>query len=121
MLIEILSTFHGILCVVIIAIIYFAKPDTSGLSALSQSFNSGNGGSRTIRFRPITKVIFVLVIMFFSNSILLNKLIADKAKNSSIIHEEPVATVNPETPVIQENTNAEEPNNPNSESMEIIE
>ena len=58
MLIEILSTFHGILCFSIIAIIYFAKPDTSGLSTLSQNFNSNNS-KKTIRFRPITKVIFI--------------------------------------------------------------
>ena len=85
MLIEILSTFHGILCFSIIAIIYFAKPDTSGLSTLSQNFNSNNN-KKTIRFRPITKLIFTLVILFFLNSILLNKLISSKAKESSIIN-----------------------------------
>ena len=85
MLIEILSTFHGILCFLIIAIIYFAKPDTSGLSTLSQNFSSSNN-DKTIRFRTITKLIFSFVILFFLNSVLLNKLISSKEQESSIVN-----------------------------------
>ena len=83
MLIEILSTFHGFLCLSLIAIIYFSKPDTSGLSSLAQSFNS-NATRKTVRFRPVTKLIFGMVVLFFINSIVLNKLISAKQNHSSI-------------------------------------
>lgn len=82
MLIEVLMTFHVILCFALIALIYFAKPDTSGLSSFS--FKSSNKGA--VRFRPVTKLIFVLVIVFFGNSLFLNKLMNRESKNSSIVN-----------------------------------
>ena len=73
-------TFHVILCFVIIAIIYFSKPDSSGLSSFV--FKPENRSS--IRFRPVTKLIFVMVIVFFANSLFLNKLINKESKISTI-------------------------------------
>ena len=84
MLIEFLSGFQVFLCIALVTVIYFSKPDTSGLSSLAQSFNS-NSNRQIIRFRPITKLILLMVIMFFGNSLILNKLIAFRSKNSTEI------------------------------------
>ena len=80
MIIEVFMTFHVILCFAIITIIYFSKPDSSGLSSFV--FKPENRSS--IRFRPVTKVIFVMVIAFFANSLFLNKLINKESKISTI-------------------------------------
>jgi preprotein translocase subunit SecG len=82
MLIEALMTFHVILCFALIIIIYFARPDSSGLSAFA--FKADN--KMSVRFRPVTKLIFIMVMVFFINSLFLNKLISEKSKNSSLIN-----------------------------------
>jgi preprotein translocase subunit SecG len=82
MLIEVFMTFHVILCFALIVIIYFAKPDSSGLSSFV--FKADNQSA--IRFRPVTKLIFVMVIIFFANSLFLNKLINERSKESSIVN-----------------------------------
>ncbi len=81
MIIEVLLTFHTILCFGLIAIIYFSKPDSSGLS----SFVFKQGNQSAVRFRPVTKIIFVMVILFFVNTLCLNKLMNAESKKSSII------------------------------------
>ena len=66
MIIEALMTFHVILSLALIVIIYFARPDTSGLSSFV--FKVNNQGA--IRFRPVTKLILAMVIIFFANHFL---------------------------------------------------
>lgn len=112
MLIEFLSGLQIFLCFSLIAVIYFSKPDTSGLSSLAQSFNSNNS-RQTVRFRPVTKLIFMMVIMFFGNSLVLNKLIAFKS-----IMSQKISIIDK----IDDNTNLENEktiNNKNDESEKI--
>jgi preprotein translocase subunit SecG len=78
MLVEILCGFQIFLSVLIIIAIYFARPDTSGLSSLAQNFNQTN--RRLIRLKPSTKLILCMVFLFFINSIVINKILDNKSK-----------------------------------------
>lgn len=84
MLVEILSGIQVFLCIGLIILIYVARPDTSGLSSLAQNFGSSSR-RQYIRFRPITKLIFFVVVLFFGNSILLNKVILSEVQNHASI------------------------------------
>lgn len=82
-----LSIIQILLCVSIIALIVFDKPDSSGLSSITSNFNSNSFNGKTKkRLRPISKVILTLVILFFANSIILGKVFNDKARKNKIAY-----------------------------------
>lgn len=82
-----LSIIQIVLCIAIIALIIFDKPDNSGLSSITSNFNSNSfNGKVKKRLRPISKIILTLVILFFVNSIGLGKIFNDKAKKNTIAY-----------------------------------
>ncbi len=71
----------------IIFSIIFSKSSSNFINSITNNFSGGALNSRSkLNIRPRTKIMFLLLILFFSNSIFLTKKISDSSdKNTTSI------------------------------------